>query len=96
VDLSIDPKGIDLSSAEDPHACKIIVAIFYAHANGTGLGSGWWQIEQRFNQEEYLRIMKTGIVFSTEVPLKAKDQILRIVLYDVRSDKLSSRILQFR
>jgi Ca-activated chloride channel homolog len=94
VDLNIDPKGIDLSSAEGPHACKIIVAIFYAHENGTGLGSGWWQIDQRFGQEDYLRIMKTGIVFSAEVPLKAKDQILRIVLYDVRSDKMGSRLLQ--
>jgi VWFA-related protein len=96
VDLKINPVDVDLSRAEGLRACKVIAAIFSADENGNGLGSSWLQIDQPLREEDYRQVMKNGIVFSTRVPLKVNNQILRIVVYDVRSDKLSSRFVKLR
>jgi Ca-activated chloride channel homolog len=96
MDFKIDPEEVDLSKAEGSRACKITVAIFSADEKGNGLGSTWLRIEKPLKEEDYRKIMKTGIVFSTQVPLKANNQILKIVVYDVRSDKLSSKLIKLR
>jgi hypothetical protein len=94
VDLLIDSAAVDLSTVENTRACKLIAAIFYADENGTLLGSNWWLIENSLNAESYGWTQKTGIPFSTTVPLKTQSQILKIVVYDERSDKVGTKYMQ--
>jgi Ca-activated chloride channel homolog len=91
MDLKIDAEEVELSKAEGSRACKIIVAVFSADENGNALDSGSWRIEKSLNEEDYRKMMDTGIPFSLKVNLKPKTQMLRIVVYDERSDKLSSK-----
>jgi VWFA-related protein len=94
LELKIDPEEVELSETGGAHACNIVVAIFYADGNGNGLGSDWWRIENRLNEHDYRQVMKTGIPFSIKVPFKVDNQILKIVVYDVRSDRLSSKLVK--
>jgi Ca-activated chloride channel homolog len=93
VDFKLNAEDVDLSQAEGSRVCKITAAIFSADEKGNGLGSSWLRIEKPLKEEDYRQVMKTGIAFSTQVPLKANSRILRIVVYDVRSDKLSAKLV---
>jgi hypothetical protein len=83
-------------NAEGSRVCKITTAIFSADEKGNGLGSSWLRIEKPLKEEDYRQVMKTGIGFSTQVPLKVNNQILKIVVCDMRSDKLSSKLIKLR
>jgi len=96
VDLQIKAAGIDLSKNEAPRAGKLIVAIFYANEHGTLLGSSWWSIENPSKEGSDARTLKVGIPFSTTIPLKSESQVLKIVVYDERSDKVGSKYIQLR
>jgi hypothetical protein len=95
INMQINPVGIDLSPVEGQNVCRLIAAIFYSDGLGKMLGSNWWPIEKQLSQEEYERIIATGIPFSTMVPLITKNQKLKIVVYDVRSDAVGSRLILF-
>jgi Ca-activated chloride channel homolog len=95
LDLQINSAGVDLSPIEGRNACRLLVAIFSTDEQGRMLGSDRWPIEKPLSQEEYERIIKKGIPFSTMVPLMAKNQKFRIVVYDMRSDNMGSKLLLF-
>lgn len=94
VDLQIDIAGIAFKEAEGKHACKIRVVIFYADEKGKILGADWRAIEGALSEETYIRAKKTGISFSATVPVKAENQILKIVVYDEGSDKVGSKLIR--
>jgi Ca-activated chloride channel homolog len=95
IQFQINPAGIDLSAVEGRNTCHLIAAIFYSDELGRTLGSNWLPIEKQLSREEYAAILKTGIPFSAMVPLKTKNQKLKIVVYDVRSDNMGSRSILF-
>jgi hypothetical protein len=95
INLQINPVGIDLSPVEGRNVCRLIVAIFYTDALGRMLGSDWRSIEKQLSREEYEQIIKTGIAFSTMIPLMTQNQKLKVVVYDVRSDTVGSRLILF-
>ena len=94
LNLHIDPAGIDLSPIEGRNACRLIVTIFYVNGEGKVRGSEWRHIEKQLSEEENEQLFERGISFTTTVPLKAKKQRLKIVVYDARSDNIGSKIIQ--
>jgi VWFA-related protein len=95
IDIRIDPAAIDFSKIEDQHACRVYVAIFYADENGALLGSKWWLIEDKLDENAYQPIRKgQSIPYSTTIPIKAGNQMVKVVIYDERSDKVGSRYIQ--
>jgi Ca-activated chloride channel homolog len=94
VDLRIGPAGVDFTTIGNRHACKMTAAFFYAEQNGKILGTNWWDIERQLDEESYDRVIKTGIPFSAVIPLKVKKQILKIVIYDEKSGRMGSKLVQ--
>jgi hypothetical protein len=47
-------------------------------------------------EETYQQYLQSGIPFSIMVPLQARRQILKIVVYDTRSDKVGSKLLKVK
>jgi hypothetical protein len=96
VDLQIAITGIVFKTIEDRHACKLRVAVFYANRKGKLLGSDWKTIQDQLTQDAYSRVITTGIQFSTIVPVKAENQMLRIVVYDEESGRIGSRLVRLQ
>jgi Ca-activated chloride channel homolog len=93
VDMQINLSGITFINVENRHNCRLRVAVFYATEKGKILGSDWRMIEGALSEETYARVIKTGILFSTMIPVKEKKQMLKVVVYDVESDKVGSKLI---
>jgi VWFA-related protein len=96
VDLQIGLAGDGFKIVEGKHVCKLRIAVFYATPKGKILGSDWRGIEGQLSDETYQQALKTGISFSAMVPLKAENQILKVVVYDEETDKVGSKLVRLR
>jgi hypothetical protein len=95
VDLQIDLARVRFRAVGDRHACKLYITVFYADAKGKILGSDWRIFDELLSEETYNRIIKTGILLSTTIPIKVTKQILKVVVYDEGSDKVGSKLVRF-
>ena len=93
VDLQIQLSGISFKMVDGKHSCKLRVAIFYANEKGKILGSDWRILEGALSEETYESVKRTGVAFSAVIPVKAENQMLKIVLYDEGSDKVGSKLI---
>jgi Ca-activated chloride channel homolog len=94
VDLLINSVGIDTRTSNGRRAYSMQAAFFYTDKKGNLLGSYFGKIEGSLNEEAYSRITAKGIPFSAMIPLKIKNQNLRIVVYDERSGRIGSRFIK--
>ncbi len=94
VDLQIALAGVGFKNVEGKHACRLQIAIFYANSKRKILGSEWRILEGQLSDETYNEAMKTGYSFSAAVPLKAENQILKVVVYDEETDKVGSKLVR--
>ena len=93
IDLQIDARKVGFKSVGGRHEDRLHVAIFYADADGNYLGEERQTVNLQLQAETYQRFLKSGIPFSTAIPLKTPKQILRIIVYDVGSDRLGSKFV---
>ena len=94
IDLQIDFSRIELTIVKDRRPCKLYVVVFYADENGKILGSNWKKIEGLLSEEAYDQIRERGILVSTTVPIEAKKQILKVVVYDEENDRVGSKLVK--
>jgi Ca-activated chloride channel homolog len=94
ISLQIFPEKINFKSEKDHHACNLRAVIFYADEKGNILGSDSRKIEGLLSQETYDKSLKSGISFSTAIPLKSPNQILKIVVYDEANDMAGSQLIR--
>jgi VWFA-related protein len=91
IDLSINPAGMETTILEGRRAYRMQVAFFYSDKKGNLLGSNFWKIDGFLNEEVNNRVMEKRIELSAKVPIKDKDQILKIVIYDEISGRITSK-----
>jgi VWFA-related protein len=96
IDLQIETEELDLSAVDNKRLARLAIAMFSADEKGKIVDTQWWKIEDRLSEKDYEKYSETGIPFSAKIPLKVINQFLKIVVYDVRSDKLGSRLLPLR
>jgi hypothetical protein len=89
--LSINPAGIDTTILEGQRAYRMLAAFFYADKAGKSLGSNFWEIKGFLEEEPTNRVVEKGIPFSAVIPIKADDQMLKIVLYDEISGSIACK-----
>ena len=93
VSIIIDSSEIGFTKAGGLYACNLHVAVFYADRNGKILGYDWKALERDFSEINYNRVMEEGILYQTNVPIKAQKQMLKIVVYDEESNKMGSKLV---
>ena len=67
--------------------------MFYADADGNYLGEDRQTMKLQLDNDTYQRFFKSGIFFSTVIPIKTPKQMLRVVVYDVGNNKLGSKFV---
>ena len=93
IDLQIDTAKVGFKTVENRHLGRLRIAIFYADDKGTYLGEDWQTMNLQLEEEVYRRMLRSRIPFSALIPAKSPKQILRVVIYDVGSDRLGSKLL---
>jgi hypothetical protein len=93
VDLRIDARKVGFKLVEKYHADRLHIAMFYADADGNYLGEDRQTMKLQLDNDTYQRFFKSGIFFSTVIPIKTPKQMLRVVVYDVGNNKLGSKFV---
>ena len=96
VDLVIDPSHVEFGRVNGRHTASLRIALFYADRRGEFLGEDWKNVDFRLLEDTYRRYLETGIPFSMSVPLLGPKQILKIIVYDLGSDRVGSRLVKMR
>jgi Ca-activated chloride channel homolog len=90
----IDPAAVDYSTAKRPHNYNLIAAVFYADQNGKLIDCIIRKIEKHPGENDYAVIRESGIAFSTTIPIKVKNQKVKVVVFDKQSDKIGTKFIQ--
>ncbi len=96
VDLQIDATRLGFKNVNDRHTDRLRIVIYYADGRRNYLGEEWRNLDLRLLEDTYQRFLKTGIPISIPIPLKAPNQILKVVIYDTESDLVGSRLVKVR
>jgi hypothetical protein len=96
VDLQIDAEKVRFKMVDDRHSGRLYITVFYADANGSYLGETWKTMNLELPEKSYQDIMRSAIQFSTLIPLKAPNQILKVVVYDTVGDRVGSKLIKIR
>jgi hypothetical protein len=96
VDLQIDCTNITLKPVEGRHTGKLHITIFYADGKGNYLGGEWKLATLRLLDGTYRRYMQSGLPLSIPIPLKTSKQILKVIVYDMGSDRVGSKQAQVK
>jgi Ca-activated chloride channel homolog len=94
IDLKIDFAQIGLAIVNDRRPCKLHIVVFYANEKRKILGSDWKKLEGLLSEETYNQIREGGISVSTTIPIKAQNQILKVVVYDEENDRVGSKLVR--
>jgi Ca-activated chloride channel homolog len=74
--------------------CKLYVGVLYFDAEGNLLGTDWKSLQESFGEQSYAQVVKEGILVSTTIPIKAKKQIVKVVVYDETNDSLGTKLIR--
>jgi hypothetical protein len=94
VDLQINPERIGFKMIEERHATRLYITIYYADAGGNYLGEDWQTMNLELPEESYQRILRSSIQFSAAIPVKARNPILKVIVYDTVSDRVGSKLVK--
>jgi hypothetical protein len=78
---------------KDRRTCKLYVGVLYGDAERKILGSEWKTIQGSLSEQLYNQTVKEGILVSTTIPIKAKKQMIKVVVYDETNDSLGTKLV---
>jgi VWFA-related protein len=92
--LNIDPQKIEFKKMDDRYSYNLQIAVFYADKKGKILGNDWRGLKKELNEEAYNQVLQEGILYKTTIPIKAKKQNYKVVVYDEVSNNLGSSLVK--
>jgi Ca-activated chloride channel homolog len=95
IDLQVNFAGIGFKPVGNRHTCRLHIAVFYVDKKRDYFDSEWRTLEGQLKEETYNQVMRNGLSFSMDVPQKAPEQTLRIVIYDEVSASFGSKLVRF-
>jgi hypothetical protein len=94
IDLLVEPNNVSFQTARDVHQGRLSVAVFYGDSRGRYLGDSWEVLEMNLKEDTFQKVMKEGIPFSFRIPMKAPGESLKVVLYNIQTDKVGSQMIK--
>jgi hypothetical protein len=73
------------------HTVALRIAVFVLDRDDKLLAEDWKTMSLRLEEDTYRRFLESGIPFSVTLALAATRPVLKIVVYDLRGDKVGSR-----
>jgi VWFA-related protein len=95
IDLKIDAAKVAFKTQNAMRSGRLRVAIFAGAISGAALGADWKTIDLQLKEDTYQEYLKSGIPFSTSMPLKMKSIFLKVIVYDYNGDRVGFRTIRF-
>jgi len=96
VGLKIDCSKIGFDIADGRHSSKLRVTIFQGDSKGNYLGADWKFVTLRLLDGTYQQFMNSGIPVSIMVPLMHSKAILKVIVYDMKGDRVGSQLCKVK
>jgi len=96
VGLKIDCSKIGFDIADGRHSSKLRVTIFQGDSKGNYLGADWKFVTLRLLDGTYQQFMNSGIPVSIMVPLLHSKAILKVIVYDMKGDRVGSQLCKVK
>jgi hypothetical protein len=96
VDLQIDCSKIGFNMVDGRRTSKLRVTIFQGDSRGNYLGADWKMVTLRLLESTYQRFMQTGIPVTIGIPLKNSKVILKVIVYDLKGDRVGSQLCRVK
>jgi VWFA-related protein len=93
VTLGIDRKYLGFNSPDENLPGALVICVLYTDTRGRMLGQEWKTVDP---QEMSSIDFRQGIQLTITIPLKEPRQTLKVIVYDVLSRKVGSRILKMK
>jgi Ca-activated chloride channel homolog len=93
MDLHFDLSNVGFQTNGESYSFRLLVAIF-SQERGTkesSWGKEWRVLEGMLNEETYDQVLREGMKYSVTIPRMTRDQILKVVAYDERTNTVGSR-----
>jgi VWFA-related protein len=95
LDLQIDPANIGFRTVNGLHTAKLHIGLFYADGARHRLGDDSQVLDMSLREETYQGVLKSGFIpFSAAVPLVARKQLIKVIIYDPGSDRVGGAQVQ--
>jgi VWFA-related protein len=96
VGLQIDCAKIGFDMLAGRHSSKLRVTIFQGDPKGNYLGADWKMVTFRLLEGTFQQCTQSGIPVSIEVPLRHSKAILKVIVYDLKGDKVGSQLCKVK
>lgn len=96
VEVLIDASRISLVDIDGLHLGTLDVAVFCADARENLVGEAWQKMDLRLKADTYQRLLKEGIAYKMEMPVKGMPRYVKVVVYDYRGDLTGSAVSRVR
>ena len=96
VDANIDPSKLAFTFDEGVHIGRISIAVFCWDEKQNGVGSSMQTADLRLRDEDFKKIMASGIPYRVKFPVNAGTRSVRVVVYDSKADLIGSADKQLR
>ncbi len=94
INLEINTGRIQFQRIQDRYACKLHIGVFYFNEYMNLIGNEIKMLEGDLKETTYKTVMRTGILYPIEIPLKVDKQYVKVVVYDEFSDRAGSTFIQ--
>lgn len=93
VDLHIDPARVKFSSVDVRHIGALYIGVFLANRAGDTVCADYKCTDLVLREAAYQQFIKSGIPFSALIPYDGTHRMLKVVVYDVLSQRTGSKFV---
>jgi len=92
VKLKIDAPTVRFETVNGVYSGRLRIAVFCTDDDDDLLADVWENLDMDLSEETYQRALKEGIPYSVMMPVSPGRRNLKAIVYDIKSDKVGSRV----
>jgi VWFA-related protein len=96
VEVTIDISKVAFTENGERHVASLDIDVFCGDERENLVGESWEKAALQLKEDTYQRLLKSGFVHTTRVPLTGKARYVKAVVYDYGSDRLGSAVVRVR
>ena len=96
IEISIDPSRIAFTDVDDRHAATLQLVFFCGDVSEHLVGEVWKKMDLKLRDDTYQHMLKDGIPYEVDVPVKTLAAFAKVVVYDHGGDLVGTVIAKIK
>jgi hypothetical protein len=92
VKLKIDASTVRFETVNGLRSGRLRIAVFCTNSDDDFMADVWENLDMDLSEETYQRARKEGIPYSVMMPVSPGRRNFKAIVYDIKSDKVGSRV----